>query len=290
MIRRHIGSRLAAAALTLSAATLVAAAATPAAAVPDLPRASPAARVEQQVGVTTFGVEYASPGVKGRTIFGGLVPYGELWRAGANEATRLTASRAFKLGDKEVPAGTYALFAIPGEKKWTVILNSNTKTWGTYGYDQKDDVARIEVEAETLPASRERMTFLFSDATDDQVNLDLEWEKVRVRIPLSVDTRAHVAANIAKAVDEAWMPHFASARWHLENGGDLDEALRYIDASIAVKPTWNNQWVRAQILAKKGKKKDAVKSAKAAQKLGKGERVYEGFYKQSIEAAIAEWD
>ena len=287
---RHFGSRVAAAALTLSAATIVVASTPALAAAPDLPQASPKARVEQQVGLTGFTVEYASPGVKGRTVFGGLVPYGEVWRAGANEATTLTATRDFQLGDQKVPAGTYALFTIPGEKSWTVILNSNTKTWGSYGYDQKLDVARIEVKPETLATSRERMTFLFSDTTHGSANLDLEWDKVRVRLPISVDTNAHVAANISRAVDEAWMPHYASARWHLENGGDLKEALRFIDASIAVKPTWSNEWVRAQILAKSGKKKDAVKSAKAAQRLGKGERVYESFYKKPIEAAISDWD
>jgi hypothetical protein len=121
MLHRHFGSRLAAAAVTLAAATFVAGPAR--AEQPDVPQKSPHARVEQQVGVTTFAIEYGSPAVRGRTIWGELVPWGQVWRTGANAATRLSASREFRFGDETVPAGTYALFTIPGQKSWTVILN-----------------------------------------------------------------------------------------------------------------------------------------------------------------------
>ena len=271
----------------LATATLVAPVAF-AQATPEVPAASPAAKVEQRVGITDFSVSYASPGVKGRKIFGALVPFDELWRAGANNATVLTASREFTFGGKKVPAGSYTLLAIPGKSSWTVVLNTDTKLWGTYGYDQKKDVARVSVKPDTIPA-RERLTFLFSDTTDDATRLDLEWDKVRVSVPVKVETNAHVLAGIDASVNEAWRPHYVSARYLLESNGDLDRALELVNASIASKGTWSNNWVKAQILAKKGRKSDAVKAAKAAQTAGKGDRVYEGFYKGTIEKAIGDW-
>ena len=255
---------------------------------PDLPQPSPLARVEQRVGVTNFAVEYSSPGVKDRKIWGTLVPYDELWRTGANAATKLEASRDFNFAGTPVPAGTYALYTIPGKKSWTVILNSNWKTGGTNGYDQKNDVARVTVKPDSA-SKRERLAFLFSDTTDASTRLDLEWEKLRVSVPITVDTQTQVLGNIDKAVDEAWRPHFNSARWLLDNNGDLDRALGYIDTSISIKPTWWNHWVKGQILAKQGKPAEAVAMGEKAAELGRGDNVYEGFFKEQVSKTIEEW-
>jgi hypothetical protein len=180
-------------------------------AAPELPQPSPKARVEQRVGLTDFAVDYSSPGVKGRKIWGGLVPFDELWRTGANAATTLKASRDFTFGGTAVPAGTYSVFTIPGKKTWTVILNTNTKVAATRGYEEKDDVARVSVTPTSAPL-RERLAFLFANTTDDATRLDLEWEKLRVSVPITVDTTAQARANIDKALEDAWRPHFASAR------------------------------------------------------------------------------
>lgn len=253
-----------------------------------VPQASPKARVEQQVGISNFSVDYSSPGAKGRQVFGGLVAFDKPWRTGANAATKFTASRDFMFGDKKVPAGSYALYSIPGKNSWTMVLNTSADAWGAMGFDKAKDVARITVKPQAIPA-RERMTFLFSDTTDDTSRLDLEWEKTRVSIPLKVDTKGHVLANIDQSLGESWRPHFTAARYLLENGGDLNAAIKYIDTSIAVKPTWWNNWVRAQILAKQGKAKEAVEAAQKAQELGKGDRVFEGFFKADVQKAIAGW-
>lgn len=255
---------------------------------PELPQPSPKARVEQRVGLTDFALDYSSPGVKGRKIWGGLVPFDELWRTGANAATTLKASRDFTFGGTAVPAGTYAVFTIPAKKTWTVILNTNTKVAATRGYEQKDDVARITVTPDSAPL-RERLAFQFSNTTDDSTRLDLEWDKLRVSVPITVDTKAQASTNIDKAIDDAWRPHFASARWLLDSGGDLSQALGYIDTSIGIKPTWWNNWVKAQILAKQGHATDAVAAAEKAQTLGKGDQVFEGFFKDEIAKSIAEW-
>src|SRR5262245_8935167 len=224
---------------------------------PDLPQPSPKARVEQRVGLTDVAVDYSSPAVKARKIWGELVPYDRPWRTGANAATKLTVSKDFMFACKPVPAGSYALYTIPGKASWTVALNSSTDAWGNDGFDAKKDVLRVSVKPEAA-AARERLTFIFSNTTENSTRLDMEWEKLRVAIPLQFDTHGQAQANIDKAVDDAWRPHFASARYLLDNNGDVDKALGLIDKSIAIKPTWWNQWVRAQLLAKKKSVPDAV--------------------------------
>ncbi len=254
----------------------------------EVPAPSLKAKVEQRVGLTDFTVDYSSPGVKGRKIWGDLVPLGELWRTGANASTKLTGSRDFTIGDKVVPAGTYALLTIPSASKWTVILNKNVGISGTSGYEAKDDVARIDVTPSTN-AHRERMTFLFSDTTDDGTRLDLEWESLRISVPIKVDTKAQVSAGIDKSLGDAWRPHYTAGRYLFDSGGDLDTALRYLDASIGIKATWWNNWYRAQVLAKKGRSADAVAAAEKTRELGKGDNVFESFFKENVEKSMGEW-
>jgi hypothetical protein len=254
----------------------------------EVPVPSPRAKVEQRVGLTDFSIDYSSPGVKGRKIWGGLVPLDEMWRAGANASTKLTASRDFTFGDKAVPAGSYALLAIPGTSTWTIILNKNLGLQGTTGYEAKDDVARVDVSLESA-GPRERLTYLFSETTDDGTRLDLEWERVRVSVPIEVDTKSQVRAGIDKAVGDAWRPHYTAGRYLFDSGGDLDTALGHLDASIAIKPTWWNNWYRAQVLAKKGRSADAVAAAQKAQDLGKGDNVFESFFKDDVAKAVADW-
>jgi hypothetical protein len=273
---------------TITCLLATAAAATAQQASPDLPQPSPKARVEQRIGLTDFSVDYSSPGVKGRKIWGELVPFDRPWRTGANAATKLTASRDFTFAGKPVPAGSYALYTIPGKTSWTVVLNSSTEAWGNDGFDTKKDLMRATVTPTPIKG-RERLTFVFSDTSDEGARLELEWEKLRVTIPIQVATKAQVLTSIDKAVDDAWRPHFASARYLLENNGDLAKALGYIDQSIAIKATWWNHWVRAQILAKQNRSQDAVATAEKAVQLGTGDRVFESFFKEEVTKTVASW-
>lgn len=248
----------------------VAAAALPAAAsaqTPELPQPSPEAHVAQTVGLTKVEVTYSSPGAKGRKVWGKLVPYGEMWRTGANKATRVTFDRAVTVGGKPVPKGAYSLFTIPKKKRWTVVLNRETELWGTGKYDAKQDQARFEVRAEKAPF-RERLTFVFSDTTAEATRLDLEWAGLRVSLPIQAGTAAQVEKNIQAATDQAWRPHERAARYLLDNGGDKTRALGLVDGSIAIKETWRNRWVRAQILEALGRKKAARKDTRRALALG----------------------
>ena len=256
---------------------------------PELPQPSPKARVEQRVGLTDMSLDYSSPAVKGRAIWGALVPYDKPWRTGANAATKLTVSRDFTFAGKPVPAGSYALYTIPSKASWTVALSSSIDAWGNDGFDTKKDVVRVAVKPAAAPSSRERLTFSFANTTDSATQLDLEWEKLRVSVPITVDTKATVLANVKKATDDAWRPHFASARYLLESGGDLDQALTYVDQSIAIKPTWWNHWVRAQLLQKKGRAQDAVATAEKTIQLGSGDQVFESFFKPEVNKSLAEW-
>ncbi len=253
----------------------------------ETPAPSLKARVEQRVGITDVSIDYSSPGVKGRKIWGELVPYDKVWRAGANAPTKLTVSRDFTFGGTAVKAGSYSVFMTPGKKTWTVALNTDL-TASQESHDDKNDVARATVTPAALPALRERLVYLFSDTQDDRANLDLEWERVRIRVPIAIDTKAAVTAGIEKALAAAWQPHATAASYYF-NAGDLARALTLVDKSIAIESNWRNEWLRAQIQGKKGNKAEAVASANRALAAGKGDANFEQNVQPNIVKALAGW-
>jgi hypothetical protein len=254
---------------------------------PELPRPSPFAKVSQTIGLTEITVDYSSPAVKGRPIWGALVPYGELWRTGANQATKITFSRDVIFGDKPVPAGSYALFTIPAKGAWTVVLNKKAEQSGT-GREYKADLDLVRFQVHAKPAShRERMTFLFSDFTDDKGSLDLEWEKLRVSIPIKVATEEQALTNISKGIDGAWRTYANAARYLAETKKDYDSGLRYIDQSLSLKEDWFNLWIKATLLAGKGKTKDAIALGEKAYGLGQKAEFF--FLEPEIKKTLAEW-
>src|ERR1051325_2983507 len=176
----------------------------------EVPAPSPKARVEQRVGVTDVSIDYSSPGVKARKIWGDVVRYDKVWRAGATAPTKLTVSRDFTFGGTAVKAGSYSLFVTPGKKTWTVALNTDLAATQD-SHDDKNDVAKVAVQPAALPALRERLIYLFSDTQDDRANLDLEWGRVRIRVAIAIDTKAAVTASIEKAIAAVWQPHATAA-------------------------------------------------------------------------------
>jgi hypothetical protein len=222
----------------------------------DLPRPSPLASVSQVVGVTKVSIQYSSPGVKGRKIWGELVPYGEVWRTGANENTTITFSTPVKIGGTELPAGTYGLQTIPTEGDWTVIFSKDADLWGAFDYKPENDALRIQVKPETVADSQERMTFSFEDTTDTSSEVVLRWEKLRVPFSLSVDTPALALAKIKETV--RWQTPLQAANYCIQNNTCLDEASRWIDASLALQETFSNLRAKALLLAKKNDTKNAV--------------------------------
>lgn len=253
----------------------------------ELPSPSPAAKAMQRVGLTDITVEYSSPAVKGRKVWGELVPYDKVWRTGANAATRITFSKDVTFGGKPVPAGTYSVVTFPTASGWTVAL-SKELTWFAGGkeYSDKDDVVRVPATTAEIPL-RERMIFTFSNTTDDTTSLDLEWEKLRVSVPVKTETTPQVMANIKALTDNGWRPHVQAARWLAENTKEYDQALRYADASIMIQSTWLNNWTRADILSKKGKWADAKKAAQVAWDLGNKDPNF--YMKDTVAKAMADW-
>jgi hypothetical protein len=250
-----------------------------------LPAASPGAKVTQTVGLTDITVEYSSPGVKGRKIWGGLVPLDKVWRAGANKATTITFSQPVTVGDTALAAGTYGFFTIPGAASWTLILSKTPNQWGTYEYKPADDVARLTVKPVAIP-NRERLAYLVTNFTNDTASIDLEWEKVRVSLPVKLKTTEQAAANIKEAADNAWVPLNQAARYALD-AKDFTAGLGYADKSIAIQETWSNTWMRARLLAGLGKYKEATTAAEKAQVLGAKDT--EDFPADDVKKALAEW-
>ncbi len=206
----------------------------------DFPAASPAGSVTQRVGLTDIQINYARPGAKGRVVFGGLVPYGHIWRTGANTATKISLSTPVKFNGTEIPAGTYELFTIPGATEWTVIIHKNMSQWGTYAYDAKNDVARIQAKPVAINYHVETLAIGINDLRDESATLNIAWEKTLVPVTLTVDVKSTLVPQIeaVMASGEKLYPgvYAQAAMYYLENGLDLKKAGAWMDASIAAQP------------------------------------------------------
>lgn len=219
------------------------------------PQASQKAMVEQTVGLTDITITYHRPGVNARKIWGGLVPYGEVWRAGANENTTIAFSSPVTVEGQKLAAGTYGLHMIPTEGSWTIIFSNMANAWGSFSYDQKEDAARVTVQPQQGDMT-ERLQYTFDEPTDKSVTVSLRWEKLRVPFRVDVDVPNVVLANIRKEL--RGLPRFGWQGWNqaatyaLRNGGDLDEAMQWADASIGIAPTFQNLRTKAAIAEKKG--------------------------------------
>jgi hypothetical protein len=241
----------------MGAASLVLAAVPATAQLPplDTPQASPAASVSQRIGLTDITVTYHRPAVNKREIWGKLVPYGETWRAGANENTTIELSTPATVGGKPVPAGTYGLHTLPGQNDWSVMLSSTNTAWGSFSYDEKEDVVRFQVQPK--PADmEERLEYRFENPTDDSVDLVLQWEKLAVSIPIKIDLNATVTASLQKQLRGlgrfGWQAWNQAAQWELQHNGDMGQALKWADQSITTQKTFANLRTKAAILEKQG--------------------------------------
>ena len=229
------------------------------------PDASQRANVKQRVGLTDIEIDYARPNKNDREIFGGLVPYGKIWRTGANATTRIKFSDAVKVGDKELPAGEYGIFTIPGASEWTVIFSKDTKAQAG-DYKQENDAARVTVKPETLPMSMETFTIGLTDVKGASATLNLMWDKTRVPIKITTDDIEQVAAQLDAAVKGNTnldaRTAYQAASFYLDNNKDMNQALKWIDQALEKNPDAYFMHVRrAQIQAKLGNKKEARESA-----------------------------
>jgi hypothetical protein len=229
------------------------------------PRPSPDATVSEFVGVTEIKIDYSSPGVKGRKIWGELVPYAEVWRTGANEVTSITFSDPVKLNGNKLPSGTYGIHTIPGKNEWEIIFSNDTEIDGSSNYDPTKDALRIKVKPEEHHFM-ERMTFLFADATENSVNVNLIWEKLMVSFKVETNTEELTLEKARKTL--SWAPSFQAAQYCLQKDTNLNEALKWIEASTLLSEVYWNTRVKAQIQYKLGMKKEAIATMEKAIELG----------------------
>ena len=255
------------------------------------PQPSPAAKVEQTVGLTAVTVEYSRPAKRDRDIFGGLVPYGELWRTGANKNTVVTFDKDVTVGGTAVPAGSYALFTKPGEDEWEVFLYTDTENWGTpREWDESKVAARVMAPATDMGETKvENFTILFDELTGDGANLYLMWDDVMASLPIGVGTEEEAMASIERVLaGPSARDYYSAATYYAENGKDLQQAYDWIKRANELQP--DAFWmVRRQALieAEMGKKAEAVASARKSKELA--EEAGNADYVRMNEKSIAEW-
>ena len=275
---------------TSLAATALVLAAAPAAAQLATPRVSQSATISQTVGTTTIEIAYSRPGVKGRAIWGGLVPYNEVWRTGANEATTISFSDPVSVGGTTLPAGKYSLATIPTAEEWTVIFSKQQELWGMYEYKAEMDALRIKVKPQAAEFT-EWMAFSFPSVTADSAEVALTWEKVRIAFIVKVDslglTVSKARAAVAAAAADDFQTPYRAANYCLQNDVNLDEAVQWLDKSIGIKATYGNLGAKARYLAKKGDTKGAIAAAGKAIEAGKA--ADPKMDTSSLEKLVAEW-
>jgi hypothetical protein len=240
----------------------------------DFPAASPACTLKQRVGLTDITVVYSRPSVKGRTIFGGIVPYGAVWRAGANQSTKISFSTPVKLDGNEIPAGSYSLFAIPSEQEWTIIISKNVNQWGAFQYTNKDDLVRFPVTPVTLrDTSVETMAFEFNHIRDESAMLELIWDKTVVPIRLTVDVTDKIVPQIEAAMAAPGKKQdtflFQAATFYYNHDLDSKKALEWVNTALESNSRIAYEYLhlKAQILVKQGDKAGAIAAAKQSTEL-----------------------
>ena len=249
-------------------------------AAPRVPRISQGAMAKQIVGLSEISVTYHRPGVKARAIWGGLLPYNQVWRAGANEPTLITFSDPVTVGGTKLNAGTYRLLVIPTQGDWTVIFNSETKNWGTV-YDSTFDVAKIAVKPEA-GAHEEWMSFSFTDLTSSSAKVVLAWEKMRVAFNAEFNTMGKMESAVGN-----WQLLNAAARFAMTEKGADAKALEWVERSIALEKTGGNVRTKAEIMAAQGKFADAVKLGEESIALTKAQNPKANV--SALEELVATW-
>jgi hypothetical protein len=224
-----------------------------------MPSPSTTQSIKQEFALTTVELSYSRPNMKGRKIFGDLVPFNAVWRTGANSATTISFADEVIIGDKKVPAGKYGLLTMPGASEWTIIITKQLDVTSPAAYKADQDVVRVKVPVTALPFSIETFTISFDNVTANAMDLWLGWEKTSVSLPIKMEVEAKVMAQIDNAMNKDNKPYFQSAMYYLETGKDLNKANMWFDKAIEQNPT--AFWIyynKANCLAKLGKKSEAI--------------------------------
>ena len=232
------------------------------------PAPSPTQTIKQDFGLASVELSYSRPLMKGRKIFGDLVPFGKVWRTGANSATTLTFGEDVMIGGKKIAAGKYGLLTIPDSKNWTLIITKQTDVTSPAAYKEDMDVVRVTAEAMKMKDNVESFTMQFAEVKPSSCALHLMWENTAVALPITVDVETKVMGQIDQLMNKDNRPYFNAAMYYMDNGKDLNQALAWFDKAIVAQP--EAFWIhhqRANALAKLGKKEEAKMAAKKSMEL-----------------------
>ena len=261
------------------------------------PQVSPEAKVSQVIGLTELEVSYHRPAANGRAVWGALVPYGQVWRAGANENTTVSFSTPVTVNGTALAAGTYGLHMIPAAGDWTVIFSRETGAWGSFSYDEKEDAARVTAKPESAP-HQERLGYSFDDPTADSVVLAMRWEKLRLPLTIRIDAGRTVLENYKAQLRGlprfGWQGWNQAANWAAQNGLELDNALQWADRSIGMNRNFTNLRTKALVLTKKGDTATADALTKEALSIATEAEInaygYQLLGQQKVDEAIAAFE
>jgi hypothetical protein len=234
------------------------------------PAASPTQTVKQELGIGSVELSYSRPTIRGRKIFGELVPYGQIWRTGANQATTLTFSDEVIIGGAKVPPGKYGFLTIPDRNEWTLIITKQTDVNNPTLYKQENDVVRVKAKPTTLSAPVESFTIQFANVKGTGADVQVMWDNVAVSLPIDTDIDRKVMAQIDNAMNKDNRPYYQAGLYYLESGKDLNQAAAWLEKAAEQQPT--AFWVHHQkaiALSKLGKKEDAKKAAQKSMELAK---------------------
>lgn len=248
----------------------------------ELPRLSPNASVSQTVGYTIITINYCRPFVHGRKIWGALVPFGQVWRTGANEATTIQFTTDVTIEGNKVPAGKYSFFTIPTENEWTIIINKVDKQWGAYNYKQEDDLIRFKVKPEQSSFT-ENLCYSFNNISDASASVIIKWENLQVSFKVEVDLNNQVYVKIKEAIaakPDNWQNYSQAANYAADNNLFGDEPLAWIEKAITLGGGYYPYFVKAKILFKKNKTTDALKALEKCREVGRTDKNWDSFVSQ----------
>jgi hypothetical protein len=237
------------------------------------PAPSPTQTIKQDFGLSSIELNYSRPGMKARKIYGDLVPFGKVWRTGANNATTLTFGDEVMIGGTKIPAGKYGLLSIPDKDNWTLIITKQTDVTSPAAYKQDMDIVRVSVKPETSSTAYETFSMQFQNVKPSSLDLTIAWDKTLVSLPITTDVDSKVMAQIKGSVEKDTRPYFQAAVYYLETDRDLNQALVWFDKAIEQSP--NAYWIyhqKANALAKLGKKEEAKQTASKSMELAKAQK------------------
>ncbi len=235
-----------------------------------MPKPSPTITVNQEFSTSFIKLTYSRPAARGRFIFGHLIPFGQVWRTGANQATQITFGEEVYVAGQALPAGTYALYTIPGLEQWKIIFNKEVHNWGAVGYDKSKNVVAVTVPVQHHKKTQESLRISLEDLTNNSALLNIAWANVSVEVPIAADNNVRILTYLDKALKGGKPPYSQAINYYLTTDQRLDDALLYSKLAIRKNPeAWYLYWMKAQVLQKLGQHKKAVAAAKKAYEITK---------------------